>query len=129
MAPNPIYTLTITVDFSASHIIPGHPGKCKRLHGHNWKAEIHVKAHKLNAIGIAIDFQDIKRAAADPIAVLDHYHLNDLPAFKDNVPTAENVSAWLYREIARTINTEDVSLESVTLWETDRSCVTYREGI
>jgi 6-pyruvoyltetrahydropterin/6-carboxytetrahydropterin synthase len=121
--------LTVTVDFSASHIIPGHPGKCKRLHGHNWKAEIHVTARELNAIGIAIDFQDIKRAAAQPIETLDHHHLNDLPAFKDKSPTAENVAAWLYHEIARTINTDGVSLYSVKLWETDRSCVEYREGI
>ncbi|MFI4955587.1 MAG: 6-carboxytetrahydropterin synthase QueD [Gammaproteobacteria bacterium] len=124
-----VYTLTVTVEFSASHIIPGHPGKCKRLHGHNWKAEIHVQAHTLNSIGIAVDFQDIKRAAAEPIAALDHYHLNDLPQFEGISPTAENVSAWLYREIARSINRDGVTLSAVKLWETDRSCVEYREGV
>ncbi len=125
----PSYTLTVTVDFSASHIIPGHPGKCQRLHGHNWKAEIHVTARTLNHIGLAVDFQDIKRAAAEPIASLDHYHLNDLPAFQHVSPTAENVAAWLYREIAQRINTDSVSLSAVTLWETDRSRVEYREGV
>lgn len=126
---NAIYTLAVTVEFSASHIIPGHPGKCQRLHGHNWKAEIHVKAHRLNEIGVAVDFQDIKRAAAEPIETLDHYHLNDLPAFQGVSPTAENVAAWLYREIGQRINTSTVSLTAVTLWETDRSRVEYREGV
>lgn len=126
---NAIYTLTVTIEFSASHIIPGHPGKCRRLHGHNWKAEIHVTAQRLNDIGIAVDFQDIKRAAAEPIATLDHYHLNDLPAFEGIPPTAENVAAWLYREIAARINGNGVALSAVTLWETDRSRVEYREGV
>lgn len=124
-----VYTLTVIVEFAASHIIPGHPGKCQRLHGHNWKAEIQVKARSVNAIGVAVDFQDIKRAAAEPIAALDHYHLNDLPAFQGVSPTAENVAAWLYREIKQRVESDGVWMDAVTLWETDRSRVEYREGV
>lgn len=122
-----LYTLTVVTDFAASHIIPGHPGKCARLHGHNWKVEVAIKARKLNAIGMAIDFADIKQQTKIIIEGLDHYHLNDIPPFDEISPTAENVSAWIFQQLADKLNTDDVSLSSVTLWETDRSRVCYSE--
>ncbi len=89
------FDLKIEMDFCASHIIHGHPGKCARLHGHNWKVEAEVSTKVLNSIGIGIDFQDIKSALKPIIEYLDHYHLNDLPEFQNQNPTAENVSKFI----------------------------------
>lgn len=125
---NAKYTLTTSTDFAASHIIPGHPGKCARLHGHNWKVEVSIVATELDHLGMAIDFTHIKDAAKQTIEKVDHYHLNDLPFFKDVIPTAENVAKWLFSQIAAAVNDERVNLQSVTLWETDRSRVCYSEG-
>ncbi len=125
---NALYTLTTSTDFSASHIIPGHPGKCARLHGHNWKVEVTLVAKELDHLGMAIDFQHVKDAAKQTIEKVDHYHLNDLPFFENIIPTAENVAKWLFNEIGPVINRENVKLQSVTLWETDRSRVCYSEG-
>ncbi len=125
---NALYTLTTSTDFAASHIIPGHPGKCGRLHGHNWKVEVSVVAKELDTLGMAIDFQHVKDAAKRTVEKVDHYHLNDLPFFKNISPTAENVAKWLFSEIAAVINTKQVTLKSITLWETDRSRVCYSEG-
>jgi 6-pyruvoyltetrahydropterin/6-carboxytetrahydropterin synthase len=125
---NAIYTLTTSTDFAASHIIPGHPGKCARLHGHNWKVEVSVVAKELDHLGMAIDFQYVKDAAKVTIEKVDHYHLNDLPFFAGISPTAENVAKWLFAQIAPVINSDSVKLQSVTLWETDRSRVCYSEG-
>lgn len=125
---NAIYTLTTSTEFSASHIIPGHPGKCARLHGHNWKVDVSIVAQELDELGMAMDFYHIKEATKATIEKVDHYHLNDLPYFTDIIPTAENVSKWLFTEIAAVINTELVKVQSITLWETDRSRVCYSEG-
>lgn len=119
------FDLAIKIDFSASHILHGHLGKCGRLHGHNWTVEAHVRTHTLNSIGIGIDFQDIKSALKPIIEYLDHYHLNDLPEFKNNNPTAENVSKFIYWALRKNLPAE-IELTSVTLWETDRSSVCYR---
>jgi 6-pyruvoyltetrahydropterin/6-carboxytetrahydropterin synthase len=122
-----MYTLTVVTDFSASHIIPGHPGKCARLHGHNWKVEISVQAKALNELGMAVDFADVKAIAKNVIDEVDHRHLNDIPPFDTISPTAENVSAWFYQRLSKLINTQDISVSAVTLWETDRSRVQYSE--
>lgn len=123
-----LYTLTILTDFSASHIIPGHPGKCARLHGHNWKVEVEVQAQRLDHLGMAIDFQDIKAATKHLIEGLDHYHLNDLEAFKTVIPTAENIAAWLFACLSIALNKMQIKVSAVTLWETDRCRVRYSEG-
>jgi 6-pyruvoyltetrahydropterin/6-carboxytetrahydropterin synthase len=122
-----MYTLTVVTDFSASHIIPGHPGKCARLHGHNWKVEISVQSKILNELGMAVDFADVKAIAKSVIDEVDHRHLNDIPPFDTISPTAENVSAWLYQRLSKLINTQDISVSAVTLWETDRSRVQFSE--
>lgn len=121
------YTLTVTTDFAASHIIPGHPGKCARLHGHNWKVEVYLKATQLNDLGMALDFADLKQATKAVIDEVDHQHLNEIPPFNEISPTAENISRWLFQRIGEKINTERAKISAVTLWETDRCCVSYSE--
>lgn len=123
-----LYTLTIVTDFSASHVIPGHPGKCARLHGHNWKVEVSIQARQLDSLGMAIDFAEVKLATHTLIEELDHRHLNDIPPFDALSPTAENIAAWLYQRLATSINTDAVTVSAVTLWETDRSRVQYSEA-
>ena len=53
-----VFDISVMTDFAASHIIHGHPGKCARLHGHNWKVEacVRIPSDSLNEIGIGIDF-------------------------------------------------------------------------
>ena len=122
-----VYTLKILTDFAAAHYLRDYEGVCSRLHGHNWKVEVNVQARQLDKVGMGIDFKDIKAATRDLIGGLDHYNLNDLPPFDTVNPTAENIAAFLYRELAQRLNTDTVQVHAVTLWETDRACVTYTE--
>ena len=122
-----VYTMKIITDFSAAHLLRGYPGACSRLHGHNWKVEVIVKATELDSIGMGLDFSDIKKATNGIIGNLDHRNLNDLPPFDEINPTAENVSAYLYTELSKTINTNKIKVGAITLWETERACVTYTE--
>ena len=119
--------MKIITDFSAAHLLRGYPGVCSRLHGHNWKVEVQVKARELDSIGMGLDFSDIKKATKELIGKLDHRNLNDLPPFDTINPTAENVSAYLYKELSKTINTTQIKVDAITLWETERACVTYTE--
>lgn len=42
-----MYELTVIVEFEAAHRIVDYPGKCDRLHGHNWSVEVTVDSCKL----------------------------------------------------------------------------------
>ncbi len=121
------YTLKIVTDFSSAHTLRDYPGACSRLHGHNWKVEAEVVATKLNEIGMAIDFKEIKKATREIVAELDHYYLNDLEPFQKINPTAENIAQYFYQELAKKINTNSIKVSCLTLWETERACVSYRE--
>lgn len=121
------YKMKIVTDFAAAHLLRDYPGICSRLHGHNWKVEVDVIATKLDKIGMGMDFRDIKAATNKLIGELDHRNLNDIPPFDELNPTAENISAYIYKGLSAAINDERVSVQAVTLWETDRACVTYTE--
>lgn len=123
-----VYTLKVVTDFAASHILEGHPGKCSRLHGHNWQVEAEVRATRLNDIGMAIDFADLKTAVAEIVDAMDHRHLNDLPAFDGVNPTAERVAQYVYRSLQAQLDGPALAVAAVTIWETPRASVRYSES-
>ncbi len=124
-----LYTMKILTDFAAAHYLRNYEGVCNRLHGHNWKVEVNVVATELDEVGMGLDFKVIKDATKRLIGQLDHYNLNEVAPFDTLNPTAENISAYLYRELSKELNTKTVKVAAVSLWETDRACVTYTEEL
>ncbi|MGV6859593.1 MAG: 6-carboxytetrahydropterin synthase QueD [bacterium] len=121
------YTLKILTDFASAHTLRDYPGACSRMHGHNWKIEAEVVATRLNDTGMGIDFKEIKTAARELAGRLDHRYLNEIPPFDTVNPTAENIAAWFYREMEKSINAPGINVSAITLWETDRACVRYEQ--
>lgn len=122
------YSLTIVTDFSAAHILHGYDGPCSRLHGHNWNVEAKVYAHVLDNVGLAYDFSELKKHTRELAGYLDHRFLNEIPPFNEINPSAENIAAWFYEQLSSRIPDERVHIESITIWENERSAVTYSEA-
>jgi 6-pyruvoyltetrahydropterin/6-carboxytetrahydropterin synthase len=121
------YLLKVVTEFASAHTLRDYPGACSRMHGHNWKMELEVLATALDEIGMGVDFKQMKAAANEVGDRLDHRYLNDLEPFTEINPTAENIAAYMYREIAAKLNSDTIRVSAVTLWETDRACVRYSE--
>jgi 6-pyruvoyltetrahydropterin/6-carboxytetrahydropterin synthase len=121
------YQLKVVTEFASAHTLRDYPGACSRMHGHNWKLELEVLASALDDVGMGIDFKQMKAAANEVGDRLDHRYLNELEPFNEINPTAENIAAYMYREIAAILNSDTVRVKAVTLWETDRACVRYSE--
>jgi len=121
------YLLKVVTEFASAHTLRDYPGACSRMHGHNWKLELEVVAKALDDVGMGIDFKQMKNAANEVGDRLDHRYLNDLDPFTEINPTAENIAAYMYREIAAKLNSDTIRVAAVTLWETDRACVRYSE--
>lgn len=105
--------------FEAAHVLPHHPGKCSRLHGHSYRLDVYLEGalHEHGpAAGMVEDFgfvaEIVEREIIDP---LDHSSLND---YLDN-PTAENIVIWAGKILARRFNERLVKL---VLWETPTAC-------
>jgi len=121
------YLLKVVTEFASAHTLRDYPGACSRMHGHNWKLELEAVATALDDIGMGIDFKQMKAAANKVGDRLDHRYLNELEPFTEINPTAENIAAYMYREIAAKLNSDTIRVKAVTLWETDRACVRYSE--
>jgi 6-pyruvoyltetrahydropterin/6-carboxytetrahydropterin synthase len=122
-----IYEIYIKTHFSAAHSLRDYPGDCARIHGHNWIIEVFVKCRKLDPIGIGIDFRDIKIAVKEVLQGLDHFNLNELPAFTDVNPTSENIAKYLYYEIGNKFNSDVVKVSKVKVSETPGAGAFYYE--
>ena len=68
-----------------------------------------------------------KTATKNVIDQMDHRHLNELPPFDEINPTAENIAAHIYKQLVEKVNDDRVSVHAVTVWETERACVSYTE--
>lgn len=121
------YTLKVITEFASAHTLREYPGACSRMHGHNWKVELEAVATKLDDVGMGVDFKQMKKIAREVGDRLDHRYLNELEPFTEINPTAENIAAYLYREISKQLNSETITVSTVTLWETERACVRYSE--
>lgn len=47
-------------DISCGHRVVGHEGKCRHLHGHNYRIHFVCEAEQLDAVGRVIDFAVVK---------------------------------------------------------------------
>jgi 6-pyruvoyltetrahydropterin/6-carboxytetrahydropterin synthase len=122
-----IYEVFITTQFAAAHSLPGYPGDCSRLHGHNWKIMVFVRSNQLNGLGMALDFGHLEAGVQEILRELDHYNLNDLPAFKEASPTAENLARFLYEELGRRLNSGVLRVSKVQVSETSGVGAVYWE--
>ena len=120
--------MKIITEFAAAHLLRGYDGPCSRLHGHNWRVEVEVTATSLDAIGMGLDFKTIKQNTRQVVEQLDHHNLNEISPFDRINPTAENIAAYLFRELGRRMDGERTRVSAVTLWETERACVRYTES-
>jgi 6-pyruvoyltetrahydropterin/6-carboxytetrahydropterin synthase len=95
------------------------------MHGHRYTIKVKVSAKKLNEIGLAYDFTDLKRHLNDILARYDHTCLNDVKPFDKINPSAENIASTIYNELKEKLVKESISLKSVEAWETPEQGVTY----
>lgn len=122
-----MFELTTLAEFEAAHSLRNYPGKCHRLHGHNWKVEVTVQGNKLDELGILIDFKLLRQKVNDILNQLDHFYLNEIEPFKDCNPSAENIAKYLYHELTRDLQVKDIVVYQVKVWESPKSAVAYRE--
>lgn len=105
----------------------GYRGKCENPHGHNYRVCVKLTGPKLNEIGLLMDFKDLKRLIRLEVEALDHQYLNDLEAFREVNPSAENLAKHFYERVAAGLRggTDGVAIQSVTVYETDTTAAVY----
>lgn len=124
--------------FDASHTLEFHDGKCRRLHGHTYKAEVVIRGvpllvrKKNPQSGMVLDYGILKRLVEKHVLdYYDHVHLDDVLEY----PTAERIVQTIFdalaQSVAKALDEVDEEfkpvawtppvLERLRLWETPTS--------
>lgn len=143
-----IKTVSRYHDISCGHRVVGHEGKCRFLHGHNYRIHFECTAPDVDAVGRVIDFSVIKSKLcmwiennwdhqmllweADPLLGIVYRLETDDDEMNSAMdqsfcsvpfnPTAENMAAYLLEEIGpERLAGTGVTLTRVVVEET-RKC-------
>ena len=120
-----MYEISVETHFDAAHYLRGYQGKCESLHGHRYRVVARIQAAGLDDIGLAYDFTELKHHLNEIISRFDHTCLNDVPPFDGINPSAENIAATIYHELATGLEPSPVKLAAVEAcsrsmnWESD----------
>lgn len=143
--------VSITKEFSwnMAHLLAGHEGLCKNLHGHTYKMQIEVARKIENIItsdistkGMVIDFKELKNLVNVKIVEpLDHafiYWVNSPDPVEHEIgkillkngrkvarvnyrTTAEEMAINFFNRLTKEFLIIDIELKSVKVWETPTS--------
>lgn len=140
-------TISKRFSFEASHVLPRHPGKCSRLHGHSYGLVVVVwGTNGINpATGFVMDYGVLKEIVEEHVvSKLDHTHLGQgIAHFHGEgqlskqaepyfgltfYPSAENLSRAIFKLLAPFINDiQGVKLAEITIEETCTTSATWRD--
>jgi len=129
--------------FEAAHRLTFHKGGCRNVHGHSYKAKVHITGPK-NKDGLVIDFGDLKFVQEWLDAHWDHAYIYyegqdavgtylSAEGFKTfafpREPTAEQMAEYLAEIVTQQLHLRDPSTlqtlhVEVTVWETVTSSAT-----
>jgi len=111
-----------TFRFEAAHSLPSVPAghKCRCVHGHNYRVDVHVTGEVDAEAGWVMDFGDIQAVVGPVIDRLDHHMLNDVAGLEN--ATSELLAKWLWDSIQPNLP----QLSAISVWETDTSRCVYR---
>ena len=105
----------------AAHFLPNVPEthKCRRLHGHSYRIEIHVEGNVDGGSGWVMDFADIGAVFQPVFDLIDHRYLNEIDGLEN--PTSENLARWIWKRMKPVLP----GLVSVRIRETCTSGCSY----
>ncbi|MCQ2389625.1 MAG: 6-carboxytetrahydropterin synthase QueD [Kiritimatiellae bacterium] len=131
--------VTKEITFDAAHLLTGHPGKCRNLHGHTYRLAVTVEEADPGS-DMVIDFKELKALVEEEVADrFDHAFMYDARSAVEKsvaevlernglrtVPlefrtTAENLARHVFGLLSAR-----AKIHSVKLWETPTSCAEYR---
>jgi 6-pyruvoyltetrahydropterin/6-carboxytetrahydropterin synthase len=122
---NERFELSRSLFFESAHFLPHAPEghKCRRMHGHSFRAEIWIEGPLDKVAGWVIDFADLDASLAPIRKELDHQVLNEVPGLAN--PTSEELGRWLWDRCGAALP-PGIDLTQVVIHETCESAVRYR---
>lgn len=111
-----MHEVRIERGFFAAHALRLYDGSYEALHAHDWRVVVEVRAERLDAIEVVMDFHELEKLVAAALDDLRETNLNEHEAFAGVNPTAERVAEHIYGTLAAKLPAA-VKLASVAVTE------------
>ena len=136
-------TVSKTITFDAAHLLTGHPGQCRNLHGHTYRVTVTLKNTPPlpdQPTDMVMDFKTLKTILQEEIvAPCDHAFLccDASPVERDIAATLERHNLRVYhlphrttsealaRHFAQKLQARGLPLAAIAISETPDSTATY----
>lgn len=110
--------------FESSHLLPKHPGKCSRLHGHSWVLEVAINGRPNPDSSFVMDYAELTELMKPLVDFLDHRHLNFLIVY----PSSENLCQFFGRLLHRLVDGIYIHQVEIKLKETMKTEATWNSA-
>ncbi|MGN0378574.1 MAG: 6-pyruvoyl trahydropterin synthase family protein [Butyrivibrio sp.] len=142
-----MYYLKTEQSFDSAHFLADYEGKCRNIHGHEWRVVIEVVRESLDKEGqtrdMMFDFGQLKKDLKKETDALDHCLIIEKGSLRPNTvnalreerfnivefpfrPTAERLARYFYERIS----SYGYMVHSATVYETPQNCAVYEgEGV
>jgi 6-pyruvoyltetrahydropterin/6-carboxytetrahydropterin synthase len=122
-----LFEVAYETTFCATHVLHRGGQPIEPQHGHDWRVEVVAAGEALDALGVVLDFEQLKRAVAEICARFHYGDLTSHPDFAGESPSAEAVARYFFREVRRALGAEGERLVRVRVWEAPGCSASYRE--
>lgn len=121
-----MYTLAVKRDFIAQHfLIGGDWGPENELHSHHYQVEVQLHGSELDQHGYLVDIVAVEANLDKLVARFRDQTLNHLTEFADLNPSIEHFSRILCHLLSNSIQTPNIRVLTVKIWENDIAWASY----
>jgi len=120
-----LFEVAYETTFCATHLLTDGGRPIEPQHGHDWRVEVVAGGETLDAIGVVVDFEHLKRAVAEVAARFHYGDITTHPDFTGQSPSAEAVARYFFEEVRRGLGEEGRHLKRVRVWEAPGCSAAY----
>ena len=123
-----MYYLKTEHSFDSAHFLAGYEGKCRNIHGHEWRVVIEICRPDLDEEGqtrdMMFDFGQLKKDVSLMPATMaalqaENFRIIEIPYR----PTAERLAYYFYERLTAC----GYHVHRSTVYETPNNCASYEE--
>jgi 6-pyruvoyltetrahydropterin/6-carboxytetrahydropterin synthase len=122
-----VFEAAYETTFCATHVLTREGRPIEPVHGHDWRVEAVAAGDALDAIGVVVDFEHLKKAVAEVAARFHYKDVNSHPDLASLSPSAEVIARYFFQEVRKGMGAEGRLLRRVRVWEAPGCSATYSE--
>ena len=123
-----MFEVAYETTFCATHRLQRGGQAIEPLHGHNWRVEAVAAGDTLDAAGLVLDFEALRRALEQAAAEMSYKDINAHPAFAQQSPSTEALAHYFFEAVRQRLGAQGARVRRVRIWEAPGCSASYVEG-